>query len=151
MQEELGIAAADSLEESVSILRGLGDRLAEGQWVHVANIAGQIEVVCRDGSYGMSVADPFEETRGLRGLTANGRSALPDSFDSCGCGAVLEDNSQLGEALVELEKSRQEGLLGCNAVGDDARDFAMDVENHVVLLHGFKGGVEVVEGGDSCV
>lgn len=59
-QEELGVAAAHGLEERVAVLGGLGDRLAEGEGIHVANVAGEVEVVCGDGGWDTLDADHLE-------------------------------------------------------------------------------------------
>ena len=51
LQEELGVAACRGLEQSISIRRSLGDGLAERERVDFADIASQVEMVCRDGAY----------------------------------------------------------------------------------------------------
>lgn len=86
-----------------------------------------------------------EEHEGVR--TAHGRTALTDSLDGCGSRAVLENNPQLGELLIKFEERGQESLLVSNAIGHDAWDLAVDVEDHVMLLHRLKCGVEVIKRG----
>ena len=130
LQEELGVAADDGLEQCVAIGGGLGDGLAERKRVNLAHVPGQVEVVSSDGS-------------------SNGRAASADGIQGGGSGAVLEDDAEVGELLVEPLQGGQEGLLVRLALGDDAGDLTVEVQDHVVLLHGGEGGVEVVERGDT--
>jgi len=51
VQEELGVAADDGLEEGISILWGFGDGLAEGVGVDAADVSGEEEMVGGDGRW----------------------------------------------------------------------------------------------------
>ena len=65
---------------------------------------------------------------------------------------MLEDDSQVRELLIELEKSWKEFLFSVqlidvllNAVGH----FTMEVEGHVMLLHSLENRVKVFQGRDT--
>lgn len=75
----------------------------------------------------------------------DGRSARLDGLDSRGGCAVLEDDTEAGERLMESEEGGQELFLG----GEDGDgcvcgggELAVQVEDHVVLFHGGEDGVE---------
>ena len=107
-------------------------------------------MVCRDGCYcDASLARVSTLWKGAEVLTSHGGAAGLDGLDSRCRRAVLQDDPQIGEALVYVLKGGQESLLVRAAVGDDTGDFAVDVEDEVVLLHGGEDGVEGIEGCDS--
>ena len=72
------------------------------------------------------------------------RAALLDSLHrSSGC-AVLENDPQLGETLVQLQQGGKEALFR-RQDGHIARgwDFAMQVEDHILTLHLSEDGIEL--------
>lgn len=81
-----------------------------------------------------------------RALTCscNSRAALLDSLNRSSGGAVLENDPQLGETLVQLEQGWKEALL-CRQNGHitRGRDFAVQVEDHILTLHLSEDGVEL--------
>lgn len=51
LQEEFGIATADSSQQSIPIGRGLGDRLAKSEGIDMANVASEVEMMRSNSSY----------------------------------------------------------------------------------------------------
>jgi hypothetical protein len=49
VQEELGVAADNSINEGISVCRLLGDRLAEGKRIAARFVVGQVQMVGGDG------------------------------------------------------------------------------------------------------
>ncbi|KAG2003952.1 hypothetical protein GB937_009317 [Aspergillus fischeri] len=146
IQEELGIAAADGAEQRIAVLGGLGERLAEGEGV-LAAVVGEVEVVRGDGRYSVVSRTHINRYTRQGKHTRNSRRAGADSLQGRLGTAVLEDNPQLGELLIEHLESGKELLFGVH-VGDvragRAGDLAVEVEDHVVLFHLREDGEEFV-------
>lgn len=51
LQEELGVATDNGLDQSITVGRLLGDRLAKSEGIATSLVGGEIEMVSRDGSY----------------------------------------------------------------------------------------------------
>jgi hypothetical protein len=51
LQEELGVAADNGLDQGIAVGGLLGDGLAEGEGIAASLVGGEVEVVSRDGSY----------------------------------------------------------------------------------------------------
>jgi hypothetical protein len=123
-QEELRVSGGGSLEKGSSVGGELGNGLAEAVRVVSPLVNGEVKVVGGDGS-------------------GNVGSAGLDSLDGGGSGAVLQDNAEVGETLVESLEGRKEGLLSVQDGGGLRRGgLSVDVEDHVALLHSGEDGVE---------
>lgn len=125
-QEELGIARDGRPQQRVPIRGCLGHGLAEA-----VRVAGPVV-----NDQGQVVGGDCGRNRGTACLDRLGRR---------GGGAVLEDDPQLGETLVQVLELGQEGLFGgqdgdvvCCRTGD----FAVEVQDHVLALHLGEDGVE---------
>lgn len=90
----------------------------------------------------------------MRGdCTRNGGPAGPHSGEGSGRAAVLQNNTQLWEFLMEglqrwqeswlcVEDSDGRAIFRGMGVGGGGGDFAVEVEDHVLFFHLRKDGVE---------
>lgn len=132
-EEELAAAGHEGVEQRPAVLGRLGHGLAEAEDVADGVVDDQAQVVRRDGA-------------------RDGVAALADGVAGFRRGDVLEDDAQLGEARVDVEQRREELALGvehADVLGRVGGDLAVDVEDHVDLLHGGEGGEEGLVGDDA--
>lgn len=115
IQEELGITAADRAEQRIAVLGGLGEGLAEGEGV-LAAVVGEVEVVGRDGCYSIVSRLHITTTKQDK-HTRNRGGAGADSLQGRLGAAVLEDDPQLGELLIQHLEGGKELFLRVH-VGD---------------------------------
>lgn len=130
------------MQECITVLGRLGDGLAEAEWV-----AGPV------------VDDKGEVVRG--DSTCDGGTTGADCGEGGGRAAVLEDDAEGGKLLVEGLQSGEEGRFrvedgdglalgsGGVGVGRGRRDFAVEVEDHVLFFHFGEDGVEGLVGDDA--
>lgn len=140
-QKELPFAPHNGLQERVPILGCLGDRLAEAERVAGPIVDGEGEVVRGD-------------------CAGHGGATGADGGEGGGGAAVFENDAEVREALMEAEESGEEGGFGVEdryclgvgrriwgrgggrGVGGSGGDFAVEVEDHVLLFHFGEDGVE---------
>lgn len=123
-EKELGVTRGCSFNQSLAIIREFGHRLAKVEGIATPRINREVKVVCSDGG-------------------SNGGTAFLDGLNGGARGAVLQNDAELGEFLVQKLEGRQKLVLSVKHMDIMATGaLTMQVKNKIVLLHGSKSRVE---------